>query len=107
MCNSVWQTYRVIHFELIPTIRDINGEEKVFDELRLAVENVKFDKLSGRLSLYVFATKQVVDYINTIDETTDVINKTQHIKYVLYSDDGDGKETLLDRIMILTEISFD
>lgn len=46
MCNSVWQTYRVNHFELIPTIRDINGEEKVFDELRLAVENVKFDKLS-------------------------------------------------------------
>ena len=45
--------------------------------------------------------------INTIDETTDVINKTQHIKYVLYSDDGDCKETLLDRIMILTEISFE
>ena len=107
MCNSVWQIYRVNHFELIPTIRDINGEEKVFDELRLAVENVKFDKLSGRLSLYVFATKQVVDYINTIDETTDVINKTKHIKYVLYSDDGDCKETLLDRIMILTEISFE
>ena len=107
MCNSVWQIYRVNHFELIPTIRGINGEEKVFDELRLAVENVKFDKLSGRLSLYVFATKQVVDYINTIDETTDVINKTQHIKYVLYSDDGSYKETLLDRIMILTEISFE
>ena len=107
MCNSVLQIYRVNHFELIPTIRGINGEEKVFDELRLAVENVRFDKLSGRLSLYVFATKQVVDYINTIDETTDVINKTQHIKYVLYSDDCSYKETLLDRIMILTEISFE
>ena len=107
MCNSVWQIYRVNHFELIPTRRGMNGEEKVFDELRLAVENVKFDKLSWRLSLYVFATKQVVDYINTIDETTDVINKTQHIKYVLYSDDGSYKETLLDRIMILTEISFE
>lgn len=107
MCNSEWHVYRVNHFELIPIIRGDNDEEKVFDELRLAVENVKFDKLSGRLSLYVFATKQVVDYINTIDETTDVRNKTQHIKYVLYSDDGSYKETLLDRIMILTEISFE
>lgn len=107
-CNKeMYECYRTNHFEVIPMIKNDNGEEKVLDELRLAVEKATLDKLSGKLSLYVYATKCVVDYINTIDETTDIKNRTYHIKYVLYSDDGSRKATILNRVMILTDISFE
>lgn len=107
-CNKeMYECYRTNHFEVIPMIIDDNGKEKVLDELRLAVEKAVLDKLSGKLSLYVYATKQVVDYINTIDEITSVKNKTYRIKYVLYSDDGSRKVTILNRVMTLTDISFE
>ena len=107
-CNKeMYECYRTNHFEVIPMIIDGNGKEKVLDELRLAVEKATFDKLSGKLSLYVYATKWVVDYINTIDETTDVKDKTYRIKYVLYSDDGSRKTIILNRVMMLTDISFE
>lgn len=107
-CNKeMYECYRTNHFEVIPMIIDDNGKEKVLDELRLAVEKATLDKLSGKLSLYVYATKWVVDYINTIDETTDVKDKTYRIKYVLYSDDGSRKTTILNRVMTLTDISFE
>lgn len=105
--NTMYECYRVNHFEVIPTIRDDNGEEKVLDVLRLAVKRAVLNKLSGKLSLYVYATKQVVDYINTIDETTDIKNRTYNIKYVLYSADGDYKTIILNRVMTLTDISFE
>lgn len=105
--KEMYECYRTNHFEVIPMIIDDNGKEKVLDELRLAVEKATLDKLSGKLSLYVYATKWVVDYINTIDETTDVKDKTYRIKYVLYSDDGSRKATILNHIMTLTDISFE
>ena len=105
--KEMYECYRTNHFEIIPMIKDDNGEEKVLDELRLAVEKATLDKLSGKLSLYVYATKWVVDYINIIDETTDVKDKTYCIKYVLYSDDGSRKATILNRVMTLTDISFE
>lgn len=94
-------------FDVIPTVKNDNGEEKVLDELRWNVDKVTLDKLSGKLSLYVYATKWIVDYINTIDETTDVKDKTYRIKYVLYSDDCSRKVTILNRVMVLTDISFE
>lgn len=105
--KEMYECYRINHFEVIPMIIDDNGEEKVLDELRLAVEKATLDKLSGKLSLYVYATNQVIDYINTIDETTEVKNRTYHIKYILYSDDGSRKTTILNRAMTLTDISFE
>lgn len=105
--KEMYECYRTNHFEVIPMIIDDNGKEKVLDELRLAVEKATLDKLSGKLSLYVYATKWVVDYINTIDETTDVKDKTYRIKYVLYSDDGSRNATILNRAMTLTDISFE
>lgn len=105
--KEMYECYRTNHFEVIPTIKNDNGEEKVLDELRLAIEKTTLDKLSGKLSLYVYATKQVIDYINTIDETTDIKNRTHYIKYVLYSDDGSRKVTILNRVMILTDVSFE
>lgn len=105
--KEMYECYRTNHFEVIPMIIDDNGEEKVLDELRLAVEKATLDKLSGKLSLYVYATNQVIDYINTIDETTEVKNRTYHIKYILYSDDGSRKTTILNRAMTLTDISFE
>ena len=105
--KEMYECYRTNHFEVIPMIIDDNGEEKVLDGLRLAVEKVTLDKLSGKLSLYVYATKWVVDYINTIDETTDVKDKTYRIKYILYSGDGSRKATILNRVMTLTDISFE
>lgn len=79
-----YECYRTNHFEVIPIIKDDNGEEKVLDELRLSVKKSILNKLYGKLSLYVYATNQAIDYINTIDETTDVKNRIYHIKYVLY-----------------------
>lgn len=105
--KEMYECYRTNHFEVIPIIKDDNGEEKVLDELRLAVEKATLDKLSGKLSLYVYATRKVVNYINTIDETTDAKSKTYHIKYILYSDDGSHKVTILNRVMILTDISLE
>lgn len=105
--KEMYECYRTNHFEVITTIKDDNGKEKVLDELRLAVEKATLDKLSGKLSLYVYATKQAVDYINTINETTDIKNRTYHIKYVLYSDDGSHKTIILNRVMTLTDISFE
>ena len=105
--KEMYECYRINHFEVIPMIIDGNGKEKVLDELRLAVEKATLDKLSGKLSLYVYATKWVVDYINTINETTDIKNRTYHIKYVLYSDDGSHKIIILNRVMTLTDISFE
>lgn len=105
--KEMYECYHTNHFEVIPMIIDNNGKEKVLDELRLSVEKATLDKLSGKLSLYVYATKWVVDYINNIDETTDVKNRTYHIKYVLYSDDGSRKTTILNRVMTLTDISFE
>lgn len=105
--KEIYECYRTNHFEVIPIIKDDNGEEKVLDELRLAVEKATLDKLSGKLSLYVYATRKVVNYINTIDETTDVKNKAYRIKYVLYSDDGSRKTTILNRAMTLTDIYFE
>ena len=105
--KEMYECYRTNHFEVVPMIKDDNDKEKVLDELRLAVEKAVLDKLSGKLSLYVYATRQVVDYINTIDETTDTKNRIYHIKYILYSDDGSHKAIILNRVMILTDISFE
>jgi hypothetical protein len=105
--KTAYECYRTNHFEVIPIIRDDNGEEKVLDSLRLAVEKATLDKLSGKLSLYVYATRQVVDYINTIDENTDIKNRTYRFKYVLYSDDSSHKVTILNHVMTLTDISFE
>lgn len=114
MCNAnvdydktAYECYRTNHFEVIPIIKDDNGEEKVLDALRLAVEKATLDKLSCKLSLYVYATKQVVDYINTIDENTDIKDRTYRIKYAIYSDDGSHKVTILNHVMTLTDISFE
>lgn len=62
------ECYRSNHFEVVLTDYE-NGLRKV-DELRLSTTKVKFDKLSGKLDLYVYATKAALEYIDTLPKAS-------------------------------------
>lgn len=62
------ECYRSNHFEVVLTDYE-NGLRKV-DSLRLSTTKVKFDKLSGKLELYVYATKAALEYIDSLHEVS-------------------------------------
>lgn len=98
--NKDYECYRTNHFEVILTDYE-NGLREV-EELRLATTKAKLDKFSGDLTLYVYTTKFVLEYMESLHE-----NHLFRVKYILYSPDAEHNFVVLNRMMKLTEISFE
>ena len=98
--DTDFECYRTNHFEVVLTDYE-NGLRKV-EELRIATTKVKFDKLSGKLDLCVYATKSALEYIDTLHE-----GMLYSVEYILYSPDGERNFVVLKRLMKLTDISFE
>lgn len=97
--NTYFECYRTNHFEV--TITDVENSSKL-EQLRLTTNKVKYDKLSNKLELYVYAMKSVLEYIDTIHG-----DKLYDIKYTMYSPDGKRNFIILNDRMRLKEISFE
>lgn len=94
------ECYRSNHFEIVFT--DYENGLKDIEELRLSVTKAKLDKFSGKLTIYVYAIKPTLEYIDTLHE-----GQLYNIKYTLYSPDSSCNFFILKRMMRLTEISFE
>lgn len=92
--------YRSNHFEIVFT--DYENGLKTIDDLRLSVTKAKLDKFLGKLTVYVYAVKSTLEYIDTLHE-----GQLYNVKYTLYSPDGSCNFVILKRMMKLTEISFE
>lgn len=98
--NNELECYRSNHFEIVFT--DYENGLKNIDVLRLSVDKAKLDKFSGKLTIYVYAIKQTLEYIDTLHE-----GQLYNIKYTLYNPDASCNFVILKRMMKLTEISFE
>lgn len=94
------ECYRTNHFEIVFT--DYENGFKNIDVMRLSVDKAKLDKFSGKLTIYVYAIKSVLEYIETLHE-----GQLYNIKYTLYNPDSSCNFVILKRMMKLTEISFE
>lgn len=94
------ECYRSNHFEI--TFTDYENGLKDIDALRLSINKARLDKFSGKLTIYVYALKETMEYIDTLHE-----GHLFNIKYILYSDDFSCNFVILKRMMKLTEISFE
>lgn len=92
--------YRSNHFEIVFT--DYENGLKTIDDLRLSVTKAKLDKFLGKLTVYVYAVKSTLEYIDTLHE-----GQLYNVKYTLYSPDASCNFVILKRMMKLTEISFE
>ena len=95
-----YECYKTNHFEVVFYSYDENGKEELVDRLRLSTCKATFCKITGKMSVYVYAIPAVLDYLNTLNE-----GHKFHIKYVLYKPDGSDKLVLVDDVMKLTEVS--
>lgn len=95
-----FECYRSNHFEIVFT--DYENGLKDIEELRLAVTKAKLDKFSGKLTVYVYAIKPTLEYIDTLHE-----GQLYNVKYTLYSPDASCNFVILKRMMKLTEVSFE
>lgn len=94
------ECYRSNHFEIVFT--DYENGLKDIEELRLSVTKAKLDKFSCKLTIYVYAIKSTLEYIDTLHE-----GQLYNVKYTLYSPDASCNFVILKRMMKLTEISFE
>lgn len=94
------ECYRTNHFEIVFT--DYENGFKNIDVMRLSVDKAKLDKFSGKLTIYVYAIKSVLEYIETLHE-----GQLYNIKYTLYNPDSSCNFVILKRMMKLAEISFE
>lgn len=94
------ECYRTNHFEIVFT--DYENGFKNIDVLRLSVDKAKLDKFSGKLTIYVYAIKSILEYIETLHE-----GQLYNVKYTLYNPDSSCNFVILKRMMKLTEISFE
>lgn len=94
------ECYRSNHFEIVFT--DYENGFKNIDVLRLSVYKAKLDKFSGKLTIYVYAIKSILEYIETLHE-----GYLFNIKYTFYNPDSSCNFVILKRMMKLTEISFE
>ena len=94
------ECYRSNHFEIVFT--DYENGLRDIEELRLSVTKARLDKFSGKLTVYVYAIKSTLEYINTLHE-----GQLYNVKYTLYSPDASCNFVILKRMMKLTEISFE
>lgn len=98
--NNELDCYRSNHFEIVFT--DYENGLKNIDVLRLSVTKAKLDKFSGKLTIYVYAIKSILEYIETLHE-----GQLYNVKYTLYNPDASCNFVILKRMMKLTEISFE
>ena len=98
--NNELECYRSNHFEIVFT--DYENGLKDIEVLRLLVDKAKLDKFSGKLTVYVYAIKPTLEYIDTLHE-----GQLYNVKYTLYSPDSSCNFVILKRMMKLTEISFE
>lgn len=98
--NNELECYRSNHFEMVFT--DYENGLKDIKVLGLSVDKAKLDKFSGKLTIYVYAIKPTLEYIETLHE-----GQLYNVKYTLYSPDSSCNFVILKRMMKLTEISFE
>lgn len=98
--NNDLECYRSNHFEIVFT--DYENGLKNIEKLRLAVTKAKLDKFSGKLTIYVYAIKSILEYIDTLHE-----GQLYNVTYTLYSPDASCNFVILKRMMRLAEISFE
>ena len=98
--NNELDCYRSNHFEIVFT--DYENGLKDIDVLRLLVDKAKLDKFSGKLTIYVYAIKPTLEYIDTLHN-----GQLYNVKYTLYNHDSSCNFVILKRMMKLTEISFE
>lgn len=94
------ECYRSNHFEIVFT--DYENGLKDIEELRLSVTKAKLDKFLGKLTVYVYAIKSTLEYLDSLHE-----GQLYNVKYTLYSPDASCNFVILKRMMKLTEISFE
>ncbi len=94
------ECYRSNHFDIVFT--DYENGLKDIEELRFSVAKSKLDKFSGKLTVYVYAVKPTLEYIDTLHE-----GQLYNVKYTLYNPDASCNFVILKRMMKLTEISFE
>lgn len=94
------ECYRSNHFEIVFT--DYENGLKDIEELRLSVTKAKLDKFSCKLTIYVYAIKSTLEYLDSLHE-----GQLYNVKYTLYSPDASCNFVILKRMMKLTEISFE
>lgn len=98
--NNELECYRSNHFEIVFT--DYENGLKDIEVLRLSVDKARLDKFSGKLTIYVYAIKPTLEYIDTLHE-----GHLFNVKYTLYNPDSSCNFIILKRMMKLTEISFE
>ena len=98
--NNELECYRSNHFEVVLT--DYENGLKNIKVLGLSVDKAKLDKFSGKLTIYVYAIKPTLEYIETLHK-----EQLYNVKYTLYSPDSSCNFVILKRMMKLTEISFE
>lgn len=98
--NNELECYRSNHFEIVFT--DYENGLNTIESLRLAVTKAKLDKFSGKLTVYVYAIKPTLEYIETLHE-----GQLYNVKYTLYNPDASCNFVILKRMMRLAEISFE
>ena len=98
--NNELDCYRSNHFEIV--FVDYENGLKNIDVLRLSVDKAKLDKFSGKLTIYVYAIKSTLEYIDTLHE-----GQLYNVEYTLYSPDASCNFVILKRMMKLTEVSFE
>lgn len=98
--NNELECYRTNHFEIVFT--DYENGLKNIDVLRLSVTKAKLDRFLGKLTIYVYAIKPTLEYIDTLHE-----GQLYNVKYTLYNPDASCNFVILKRMMKLTEISFE
>ena len=94
------ECYRSNHFDIVFT--DYENGFKDIEELRLSVTKANLDKFSGKLTVYVYAIKPTLEYLETVHK-----GQLYNVKYTLYSPDASCNFVILKRMMKLTEISFE
>ena len=94
------EVFRKNHFEVLFT--DYNHVTD-FDEdaLRLAIADVSLNRFTGKISIYMFATKDVLTFVDGLCE-----NKKLHLKYIMYSPDGSNKYIAFDDDVKVKDVVF-
>lgn len=99
--NTVdYEVFRKNHFEVFVT--DYNHTTE-FDEdsLRLAITDVSLNKFTGKISICMYATKNVLTFVDGLCE-----NKKLHLKYIMYSPDCSNKYIAFDDDVKVKDVIF-
>ena len=99
--NTVdYEVFRKNHFEVLFT--DYNHTTD-FDEdaLRLAITDISLNRFTGKISVCMYATKNVLTFVDGLYE-----NKKLHLKYIMYSPDCSNKYIAFDDDVKVKDVIF-